>query len=201
MRTISLPNRTTEPAHDTSPVFLPAGGASGSIATPSRLSANSGDGVGESGSNFPNRLAGARGPIRLFQESISRNNPFVLGSTWANSLVRYVRQYAPNTVGFMDHGVPVQATPNWTTNTVPQADRPMSSIPFSFRRITQTFREEFDTRIQADYLDRDQIQQSQVPRRYLTDTMGNQQSPYVFRLTKWNPAQSYGQTTQVLGGK
>lgn len=196
----------------------PPGGASGAIATPSRLSAATGDGYAGDDDGTATWAAappidGAFGPIlanRVYAPPIDQDtfpDPgyFPLPRPRGYDVTRYVRQYHDNLTPVATFVEPRQARTGWTANVAEEMGAcgcdgaGHADVPHDRRRVVWTFRDEFDLHIQADYLPREDIQKS-LKHRKLYQAPDNPQmgKPAFPLLTVWRAPGSFGQQTQVL---
>lgn len=197
---VALPSRGH--AHDAVHQWPPArGGQNGSVAIPSRLAGITGAGTIDAAGVFPPG-DGAWGGIRGI-------TPYAPWWDWSKALFGrllaavntrdslYVRHYVPNVVPVVTFSPPNPATTNRTTNTVDQAGPlgAISPIPHNWRRVEVTFRREYDTRIYADYLPREQIQRSKIHRKQIAGP--RMARPVFSQLTQLATTTSYGQQTPV----
>lgn len=179
----------------------PLGGDNGTIALPSRLAALMGRGV--PAAPGPRRPTdGALGAVRLHGQPVLDLTQWPANKRLATptgaAVTRYVRRWVEGCWAILHYAAPMNGTTGWTMNRVYDVGSPASPIPVSRRRVTETYRQMFDTRIQADYLPVAQIQRTQVVRNTQKGSGAIMVQPYFPRLTVLAATTSYGQQTQVL---
>lgn len=199
---VAAPSRTDAPSSERPRrAPRPLGGDNGTIAVPSRMAALVGRGVPQQpGPRTP--TDGALGAIRLHGLPVldwtewpaSKRNATPRG--W--DATQYVRQFVDQVWAILRFAPPRDGMLNWTMNSVDSAPGPLSPIPHGRRRVTSTYRQMFDTRIQADYAPRPAIQKPVVARRFQNGAGAIMLQPYFPRLTRLAATTSYGQQTTVL---
>jgi len=204
----AYPSRDLAPARPEWRSHSIYGGQRGSIALPSRLAVDGGEGIPNiqmpdpaAPHPFPavRYLRGWTGPC------VQAGGALPLG-LWGGALTtQYVRQYHPNVYTAAHRIAPVEARTNWSTNRNGAADTAGPELPatapvaFDWRHVVQTFSQEFDTRCQADYVPHERPQKSLIPSRFMAGYDAPAMLvPYFPRLTVWQQPGSYGQGTEVL---
>lgn len=183
------------------PFPRPLGGDNGTVAVPSREASAIGEGAPERpGQIVPLDTAAGR--------VLTGNAPSVLDlSTYPHRVAlprptfaaHYVRRWVSMFGVVCGYAPPADADTPWTMNRrADESSAPLGGIPFGRRFLVQTFRQQFDQRIQADYVPRAKIQIGVAPRRQLEGAGPIMARPYFARLTRLAPQQSYGQQTPVL---
>lgn len=158
---------------------------------------------------------GQWGKVRLYTPgpaTLADTAPYYLNSNQGFSVrlsngkpIEWIRRYYENLVGqqtFIPYG---QSTPDWTSNATQRATpHAVSPIPYSNKRLNwggylrpyavdeQLFSQLTDRRHPWPI-------QKPMPRRIATTTAQPiQRTPYFYRLTAYQPAASYGQTTRTI---
>ena len=186
---IAAPNRSAHAAP--SPYWAGQGGAGGTIAAPSREVATA--------TPPPPPSGGVHGQIKLYRPGIDRNNPFPLfeGLTgW--SVTHHVRNWLANFQGILKFTTDSSGPLAWTTNRVTNSLGSSDGIRVDSRFDSATYRQEFNTKIYADYLPTEKVQRDQY--LVISTATSNERmvQPYFNRLTQWQSNPPYAAQTEVL---
>jgi len=187
------------------------GGQRGSIDLPSTEAVDEGFGIPAHQAPEVPYPRGQSGPIPLISRTIvdlvgidgrGGGMGLTLGEPQGWLTSHQERGWHPNIETVAHRVPPAIADTNWSTNKTGAAEcdlKPDGPIMFGLTRIQRNWNEEFDTRVQTDYVKHVRPQPSLIPQRALAGYHPPEMLyPYFPRLTVWETPGSFGQTTEVL---